>query len=77
MELEREAIGQLTTRFMTAVREHYLRHEPDRQRVFEVLNALASTTAAVLNGADDDAKQWFFKAVDEEQADLKSKLKGS
>jgi hypothetical protein len=71
-----------TMRMMTAVRAHYQRFDKlQSARVFEVLNALASTAAVVLSAIETEqdqqqARDWFTNALREELADLKQRAQG-
>jgi hypothetical protein len=80
-DLDTEAVQQLTSRMMQAVRAHYQRFDPGRVHVYEVLNSLATTTAVVLSAIDDVADQnrllaWFQNALTEELADIKLRARG-
>lgn len=65
-------------RFAGIVNAHYKAGPADRDRVFEVLNALACTTAFVLAQIEDNEAQEFFNDALEHQIDaaLEAKARG-
>ncbi len=74
MELQRDNVERLTHEIAGAIREHYLTHEnpeADRAKVFEVLNALAVSTATVLRGTgcSTEAMLFFSMALQQNMAD--------
>jgi hypothetical protein len=64
--LDNDRVEFLAKRFMGIVRSHYLEGPTGRDRVLEVLNALAVTVAFVLAGAggDDSAQEFFNEALE-------------
>ena len=64
VRLADDRVEFLAIRFMGIVRSHYLQAPPGRDRVLEVLNALAVTVAFVLAGTGDDAQEFFNDALE-------------
>jgi hypothetical protein len=62
--LDNDRVEFLAKRFMGIVRSHYLEGPTGRDRVLEVLNALACTVAFVLAGDDDSAQEFFNEALE-------------
>jgi hypothetical protein len=70
-QVDEIVVQQLATQYMGIAKKH-LRGAPDRNKVFELLNALAVCTAAVI--ADNDgAQEWFNDAL-ENQIDAMLRL---
>lgn len=65
VNVDRVVVEQVTIQFMHIIRTHLRKGEPDRRKVFELLNALAITVAAVIND-NDGAQEWFNGALEEQ-----------
>jgi hypothetical protein len=63
-------VRELTDPMFKIIRDHYLGGPTSRERVLEVLNALAICSAYVIAGAEDDKAQEFFNEALEKQIDL-------
>jgi hypothetical protein len=62
--LDRDRIERLTSQILIAIRENYMLGPVSRDRVYEALNALASSAAWVIRGAGDpEALEWFSKSL--------------
>jgi len=62
--LDQERIEELAKQVLILIRENYQRGPISRDRVYEVLNALAFCTAVTVRGTDpDEALNWFSDAL--------------
>jgi hypothetical protein len=71
-KVDEVVVQQLATQYMTIAKKHLRAGEQNRNKCFELLNALAVCTAAVI--ADNDgAQEWFNDAL-ENQIDAMLRL---
>lgn len=70
--LDNAVVQRLVAEIGVPIRDHYLARETARDRVFEVLNALAAVTATVIAGTGNDpaAAGFFTAALADNLADL-------
>jgi hypothetical protein len=71
--IREKAVTDLAIALMLQVRTHYQLGPTNRDRVYEVLNALGVVTATVLQGADGaaaDAERFFQQALRQQLAGL-------
>lgn len=66
--LDRDRIEKLLVALLVPIRDNYLKGPmPDRDRVYEALNALAGASALVISGCDDPgAADFFIKALNQQ-----------
>ena len=72
-ELDRAQVEELTRALMEQIRSYYLSNPLSRERVLEVLNALAVCTGLVIQGADGingEAHKFFANALEMQLEDL-------
>jgi hypothetical protein len=64
--LNEDGVHELTGVIIEEVRSYYRGRTLSRDNVFEVLNALAASTANILRGTGNDpgARDFFFAALD-------------
>jgi hypothetical protein len=70
IHLDDDRVEFLAKRFMGIVRSHYLQGPTSRDRVLEVLNALAVTVAFVLAGSGGDAQEFFNDALENQSEEI-------
>ena len=58
--LDQKRVERLMAAIMLPIRDNYTRGPISRDRALEALNALAATTAIILQGADDPEARKFF-----------------
>jgi len=70
-DLDKTVVEQLTIALLKDIRSHYLRRPASRDRVYEVLKALAIATAATLHECVPGVtRDWFDAALDDKLSDL-------
>lgn len=75
--LDVAAVEQLTRELMTCVRDHYHRRPTSRATAREVLNAAAVVVAVIfaaarVAGGEDDAREFFELALEQQLTDGES-----
>jgi len=61
--LDRDRVERLTGALLEVLKAYYEAGPIHRDRVFEVLNALAVTTGITLHGTDEQAFEFFMHAL--------------
>jgi hypothetical protein len=72
-ELDRSQVEELTRALMEQIRNYYLSRPLSRERVFEVMNALAVCVGLVIQGSDGingEAHRFFTNTLEMQLADL-------
>jgi hypothetical protein len=71
--IDAETVERLTRGFARVIKQHYLAGPSSRDRVYEILNALAAMTSLVVIGAGAEANQareWFLLALRQHLAEI-------
>lgn len=64
-ELDRDRVERLVGALLGVLKAYYEAGPIHRQRVYEVLNALAAVTGITLAGTDEEAFQFFCTALND------------
>ena len=72
--VDRRRAEQLTAGIMGPVLTALASRPPSRENVFVVLNALAVAAATVILGTDEEAREFFDRALAQNIADLRAQL---
>ena len=72
--IDRVTVEHLSTAFLSIIRIYYLKDSvPRPEKPLEVLNAIASATAVIIQGCDERAEKFFFTALELCLTDLRQK----
>ena len=72
-DLDHSRVEEITRALMEQIRSHYLRYPTSRDRVLEILNALAVCVGLAIQGADGingEAHEFFIVALEMQLEDL-------